>query len=319
MKSLLSKSVISLVTLTLLCGFCFSEAEAKNKSFGGRKGGSFSKKSFSKKNFSRGKNSFKSVSKSNFNRKFNTQKISQNKFNGSKNSFTKKFSPAKNVKNMKFNGSKLSQINKGGKFNLSKGNNRKIGNLKDKMGNFKGKDFGKKFTDKGKHFHGKHKWHHGKKWFGHHGHKGHFWRGKYRGHFHRPWNAWWYTYYPRLHTCRPVDYRYCDWNYVRSDYITTAGTPVQDARWYLGVQGLVLPGRGLGIEQVEPGSPAEQAGLQQGMVITKVNGLELTTEEVMGQVMETSNGYLEMEVVNQQDGQMTPIAVQMTQMATTTF
>jgi len=191
--------------------------------------------------------------------------------------------------------------------------------MKGKLGNFKGKDFGKGFLGKGKHFHGKHKWHHGKHWFGHHGHKGHFWHGKYRGHFHKPWNAWWYTYYPTLRTCQPVDYRYCNWNYVRSDYINPTGEQVQNASWYLGVQGLVLPGKGLGIEQVEPNSPAEQAGLQQGMVITKVNGIEMTSEEAMGQVMETSNGYLEMEVINQQDGQIVPIAVQMTSMATPSY
>lgn len=81
----------------------------------------------------------------------------------------------------------------------------------------------------------------------------------------------------------------------------------------------MLPGKGMGIEKVEANSPAANAGLTPGMVITKCNGVAITDEVVFGQVVAESGGVLEMEVLDKIDGEPLFGTVQMTRLATANF
>ena len=106
---------------------------------------------------------------------------------------------------------------------------------------------------------------------------------------------------------------------MQADYTSAAGVIVQDVRWYLGVRGLVLPGKGLGIEKIEAGSPAEFAGLRQGMVITRINGIVMADQAAMQQAITTSGGLLQMEILDKIDGKPLAVTVQMKQLATSSF
>jgi hypothetical protein len=98
---------------------------------------------------------------------------------------------------------------------------------------------------------------------------------------------WWYDWCREIRYCEPVHQVHCGWQYVNCD----------DARWYLGLKGLFLPGRGIGIEEVSPGSPAAVVGLQPGMVITRCNGVDLVDETALNHVIEQSHGVLRMDLL----------------------
>ena len=70
-----------------------------------------------------------------------------------------------------------------------------------------------------------------------------------------------------------------------------------DARWYLGMKGMLLPGQGVGIEEVTLGSPAAAVGLEPGMVITRCNGIDLVDETALSDVIEQSYGVLQMDLL----------------------
>ncbi len=106
---------------------------------------------------------------------------------------------------------------------------------------------------------------------------------------------------------------------MQCDYRTAAGVVVEDVRWFLGVRGLILPAKGLGIELIEADSPADLAGLKQGMIITRINGVALVDEVTMGQVIESSGGLLDMEVLDKLDGTVFKITVQMKRLVTSSF
>lgn len=153
-----------------------------------------------------------------------------------------------------------------------------------------------------KNFHFKHKSH------------DHHWR-----HF-KPYQCWWwYNWCRPLHTYDPIRYSYCDWNYVRCDYIVGGATIVQDARWYLGVKGMILPGKGLGIEKVATGSPADLAGLKPGLVIQQANGVDLVDEAALATAIKLSNGVLSMVLVSEADGQTQQVTVQMTRLLVVSY
>jgi hypothetical protein len=154
---------------------------------------------------------------------------------------------------------------------------------------------------------------HGQRWNSHYG------NGR-NSHQRYGWNSWWYNYYAPLQNAGANNnYRYYDGSYVSGDYTTSSGEVVQDVRWYLGLRGLILPGKGLGIEQVEDNSPASLAGLQQGMVITRINGVDMVDEAAMGRVIESSGGTLTMDVLDKLDGQVFSVTVSMRQMAVSSF
>lgn len=94
---------------------------------------------------------------------------------------------------------------------------------------------------------------------------------------------------------------------------------MEDVRWYLGMKGLVLPGKGIGVESVEANSPAAVTGLKPGMVITKCNGVAITDNDVFAQVIAESGGVLEMELLEKIDGEQLQATVQMTRLPSASF
>lgn len=85
------------------------------------------------------------------------------------------------------------------------------------------------------------------------------------------------------------------------------------------MKGMLLPGRGIGIEGVEPGSPAEQVGLRPGMVMTVANGIPLVDENSMQEAIRISGGVLQMTLLSEDGSQVLEGAVQMTQVAAVSF
>ncbi|MAX36236.1 PDZ domain-containing protein [Gimesia sp.] len=149
---------------------------------------------------------------------------------------------------------------------------------------------------------------------GHHGHKGHHW------HNHRPqFSWWWFNYCTPLQNFGPGNYQHCNYVYPTCDYVSPGGQIVEDVRWYLGMKGLMLPGKGIGIESVEANSPADLTGLKPGMVITKCNGVVITDDATFGQVIAESGGVLEMELLESMDGPQLEATVQMTRLPTASF
>src|SRR5688572_10734807 len=59
--------------------------------------------------------------------------------------------------------------------------------------------------------------------------------------------------------------------------------------------------RGAQITSIQPGSPAEQAGLQVGDIIISVNGMDVTSEAKLNQMLKFS-GLARLEVANCDDG-----------------
>jgi S1-C subfamily serine protease len=78
------------------------------------------------------------------------------------------------------------------------------------------------------------------------------------------------------------------------------------------MSGMFLPGRGLGVESIQPGSPAEQVGLVPGNVIVAVNGLRLESPEILDQAVAQSGGILTLEVAVADDAptQMVQLTLQ---------
>ena len=72
--------------------------------------------------------------------------------------------------------------------------------------------------------------------------------------------------------------------------------------YYFGADLFAIPGIGLGVASVNPGSPADRAGLVVGDMIISANGQPLQTLDsngVMRQVIRTSGGVLNMEVLKE--------------------
>lgn len=85
------------------------------------------------------------------------------------------------------------------------------------------------------------------------------------------------------------------------------------------MKGMLLPGKGIGIEAVEPGSPAEQVGLRPGMVMTVANGIPLVDEASMQEAIRISGGVLQMTLLSEDGSQVLEGAVQMVQIAAVSF
>lgn len=86
-------------------------------------------------------------------------------------------------------------------------------------------------------------------------------------------------------------------------------------QWHLGMECVYIPGLGFGIQEVEVGSPAQLAGLAQGMIINRANGQLLETESAMTDLMQASDGSLELNVVTDESGSEQLVQVQMEQVA----
>lgn len=130
---------------------------------------------------------------------------------------------------------------------------------------------------------------------------------------------WWVSYCTPIAHCNISDLVVCDWNRVQCAPIVQVGTPVQDVQWYLGMKGILLPGRGIGIDAVEPNSPAEQVGLQPGMVLTVCNGIPMTDETAMAEAIRISGGVLNMTLLSEDGTQVLEGTVRMIQVAAVSF
>lgn len=128
---------------------------------------------------------------------------------------------------------------------------------------------------------------------------------------------WWYD------TCRPIRYyapEHCisyDWTYVTCS--TDWHGVVQEARWYLGMKATLLPGVGLGVESVTPGSPADAIGLESGMVIIEANGAALVDETVMPAVIASSGGILNIKVIAGEGQPPQSVTLQLQRVVTQSF
>ncbi|HSG71642.1 MAG TPA: hypothetical protein VLA12_14570 [Planctomycetaceae bacterium] len=129
---------------------------------------------------------------------------------------------------------------------------------------------------------------------GHHQHGKHFhlWLGAKSHHCH-----WWFHYCPTIVTYSPTVYVPCRYDYIVCDYRVNEEVAFPNVKFRLGVTGLFLPGKGMGIEKVEENSPADLNGLKPGMVIAKCNGVLIDNEEAFLKVMKTSNGVLDLAIV----------------------
>ena len=85
------------------------------------------------------------------------------------------------------------------------------------------------------------------------------------------------------------------------------------------MSGMFLPGRGIGVEQVEPGSPAESIGLLPGNVITAVNGITLQTATDFDRVVAQSGGVLTLEVVVEEGAPAQLVQLALQQVAVGSF
>ncbi len=128
---------------------------------------------------------------------------------------------------------------------------------------------------------------------------------------------WWTNICAPIRICRPADLDRCHWNVVHCD--TVIGGHVVDTRWFLGVEGVFLPGKGLGIESVTEGSPAALAGLTSGMVIVQANGIAMETEEAMQQAIASSQGFLEVVLISEGNEQPLQATIQMVRLASARF
>ena len=139
-------------------------------------------------------------------------------------------------------------------------------------------------------------------------------RARFVGHwcFDQPIHChWWFDYCIPLAYCDIAQIVACNFFHCTvPEVILPGGEIVNDAIWYLGLKGMVLPESGLGIDEVDPDSPAVQAGLEAGMVIISCNEIEITEEADMQRAIESSGGILAM-IVQLEDGSQGEAVIQM--------
>ena len=153
------------------------------------------------------------------------------------------------------------------------------------------------------HHHGHHHFHHWNWWV-----------------LHRPsYCYWWFDYCAPLRVCDPGIYTVCNWHYYTPTVVVSGNPVVAQYRWYFGMKGMILPGQGIGVESVESGSPAEQAGLQPGMVLTQANGIDLTSEDAMNQAINGSQGTLRVTVLVDMEADPQSVDIQLARIRTASF
>ena len=130
---------------------------------------------------------------------------------------------------------------------------------------------------------------------------------------------WWVGYCKPISHCHTRELVTCDWSRVRCSATLHAGFPAQEVQWYLGLKGILLPGKGMGIDTVEPGSPADRVGLQPGMVITVCNGIPLVDEAAMQEAIRISGGTLHLTLLSADGSQVLEGVAQMARVAAVRF
>lgn len=129
---------------------------------------------------------------------------------------------------------------------------------------------------------------------------------------------WWYNFCKTNYYFDPTCTVTYDWTYyqVPATLVTQVSQP--NIRWNLGMSCVLIPGRGLGIESVAAGSPAELAGLQPGMIVTIANNIAITDEISMPTAIDGSNGLLNLEVLVSET-ELAQLTVQMQPVVVTNF
>jgi len=124
---------------------------------------------------------------------------------------------------------------------------------------------------------------------------------------------WWYNWCGPTYYFDPTCCATYHWYYYPCR-IVSEGT-VQSFSWHLGLNCVFIPGRGLGVQEVEAGSPAELAGFQPGMILLTANGEDLATEGAMQRVIERSNGTLVITTLAKADTDPVTVTVTMARVA----
>ncbi|MEQ9411678.1 MAG: PDZ domain-containing protein [Fuerstiella sp.] len=130
---------------------------------------------------------------------------------------------------------------------------------------------------------------------------------------------WWVNYCKPISHCHAHEIVECNWSRVHCSPAVHVGIHRPAVQWYLGMKGILLPGKGIGIDTVEPGSPAEAVGLQPGMVLTVCNGIALVDEAAMQEAIRISGGVLQMTLLSADGSQVLEGTVRMTQIAAVSF
>ena len=112
----------------------------------------------------------------------------------------------------------------------------------------------------------------------------------------------------------PVVYQPVDLAYATVRRQPVVNGTIVESRWYLGLAGTVLPGKGFGIDTVEEGSPSEMAGLKPGMVITRCNDEPIVDDSSFANAISSSGGVLNIELLDKLDGEPTEATVAMTKL-----
>ena len=129
--------------------------------------------------------------------------------------------------------------------------------------------------------------------------------------FERPVHChWWFDFCLPLADCEFAEINAFSWHHVICDLVLPSGQVFHDAEWYLGLEGIVLPHSGLGIDLVNADSPAALAGLEPGMVILSCNEIRLTGDESVREAIAASGGLLEL-VIQLEDGTLAETYVEM--------
>lgn len=133
--------------------------------------------------------------------------------------------------------------------------------------------------------------------------------GAPRGHVvHHRCGNWWLRFACGVYHChgRPwvcYDGYWSCWHPCSYNYVRCYG---YDYRYFVGMECVTIPDvNSLGVEFIQPGSPAELAGLQAGDVIVSVNGKPVSSEDVITNELPTER--LNMEVIR--DGAETPTMI----------
>ncbi|MGI9519657.1 MAG: PDZ domain-containing protein [Pirellulaceae bacterium] len=137
-----------------------------------------------------------------------------------------------------------------------------------------------------------------------------------RRHLHWSYDRWCGYYPPECHWW----YGYCGTDYyVDPSFSVTHDWNYYDCggyQWHLGLSCIYIPGRGYGIQEVYTGSPAYQAGLQPGMIITSANGMRMLEENSMPQLLNNSNGRMDLNIITDGSGQPSRVGFDMSRVGT---
>ena len=130
---------------------------------------------------------------------------------------------------------------------------------------------------------------------------------------------WWYNYCGPQYYFDPTCSVSYNWTYYTVPTTVVDQIVNRNVRWYLGMKCALIPGKGLGIEYVEPNSPADLAGLTPGMFILSANGIVIDREASMPIAIDQSGGQLSMEVLVSQSAEVARVDLALQAVPVTDF